>query len=419
MNNAKKKIVVPISIGRRIVQIVSFLLLPGLFTSIFYAMKEIYVSLISGNFSFQEMSPQLLLFVGCIMITILVGRFFCGFLCSFSAMGDLLWFLSQKTMKPKWKISEKADAWLKNVKYVILVIIILGIWTWNIGTIDSMANPWSVFGIYTKINSWSFSKYLLSIGGFLLLFIVLGSLFIERFFCRYFCPLGAVFAITSRLRIFHIIKKREQCGTCRMCTNKCSMGIPLYQYDTVTSGECINCFACTIHCPRQNAKANAAPVVVSAVSTAAMFGFFYAGNIAADTKNSNSEAISMTQQIESGNYIDGTYTGTGQGFRGETKTEVTVENGNITDITIVSYEDDNEYFNRAKDAVISQIIENQDVKVDAVSGATFSSNGIMEAAADALGVSYTNTNSDRKQEKHGGNGEGRYGDKEEKEQEYN
>ncbi len=416
MDNNKRKLA-PISIGRRIVQIVSFLLLPGLFTSIFYAMKEIYVSVISGKFSFQEMVPQLLLFIGSIMITILVGRFFCGFLCSFGAMGDLVWFLSQKTIKTKWKISKKADARLKNLKYVILVIIILGIWTWNIGKIDSMVNPWTVFGVYTKVSSWSSPEYFLSWGGFLLLLIVLGSLFIERFFCRYLCPLGAVFTITSRLRIFHIIKKREQCGTCRMCTNKCSMGIPLYQNDTVTSGECINCFACTINCPRKNAKANAAPVVVSAVSTAAMFGLFYAGNIATETKNSNSEAISMTQQTETGNYIDGTYIGTGQGFRGETKTEVTVENGNITDITIVSYEDDNEYFNRAKDAIISEIIENQDINVDAVSGATFSSNGIMEAAADALGVSYTNTNSDRKQEKHGGNGEGRYGDKEEKERE--
>ena len=134
-----------------------------------------------------------------------------------------------------------------------------------------------------------------------------------------------------------------------------------------------------------------------------MFGLFYAGNIVTEAQSTNKETISVTQQSETGNYADGTYSGTGQGFRGETKTEVTVENGNITDITIVSYQDDNQYFNRAKDTVISEIIENQDVNVDAVSGATFSSNGIMESVADALGVSYTNTNSDRKEERHGGN----------------
>ena len=385
MDNIAKKIK-PIVIWRRIVQIVAFLILPGSFTSIFYAMKEIYISIISGKFTYENMSQQLLLFVGSIILTILLGRFFCGFLCSFGAMGDLLWILSQKIIKPKVKINENLDKWLKRIKYVFLVVIILGIWTWDIGNISSMVSPWSVFGIYSKISSWTSLEYLLSIGGVLLLLIILGSLFWERFFCRYLCPLGAVFAIVSRIRIFHIIKKREQCGSCRMCTNKCSMGIPLYQYDTVTSGECINCLACTANCPRQNAKANATPVVVSAVSTAAMFGLFYMGNIVTEAQNSSDESVVMTQQTETGNYIDGTYTGIGQGFRGETNTTVTVENGYITDITIISYEDDDEYFNRAKSTIISEIIENQDVDVDAVSGATFGSNGIRESVADALSI---------------------------------
>ncbi|MDD3417354.1 MAG: FMN-binding protein [Lachnospiraceae bacterium] len=385
MSNTKKKIK-PIVIGRRIVQIVSFLILPGLVSSIFYAMKEIYISVISGKFSFQEMSSQLLLFGGSIILTMVLGRFFCGFLCSFGAMGDLLWFLSQKTIKLKFKMKESTDRWLKRLKYVVLVAIILGIWTWNPFNIDSMASPWSVFGIYSRISGFTSMEYLLSIGGALLFLIIICSFFIERFFCRYLCPLGAVFAITSRLRIFHIIKKRDSCGSCRICTNKCSMGIPLYQYDTVTSGECINCFECTVHCPRKNAKTNAAPIAVSAVSTAAMFGLVYAGNIMTEVHNNNKEPIAMTQQTEVGVYIDGNYTGTGQGFRGEIKTTVTVENGNITDITVVSHQDDDEYFNRAKGTIISEIINNQDMNVDAVSGATFSSRGIMESVADALSI---------------------------------
>ena len=402
MSDTKKKIK-PIAIGRRIVQIASFLILPGLVSSIFYAMKEIYISIISGDFSVEEMSPQLLLFGGSIILTMVLGRFFCGFLCSFGAMGDMLWFLSQKTIKFKFKIKESTDRWLKRLKYVVLAAIILGIWTWNPVNIDSMASPWTVFGIYSRISGWTSLEYLLSIGGALLFLIIIGSFFIERFFCRYLCPLGAVFAITSRFRIFHIIKKRNQCGACRICTNKCSMGIPLFRYDTVTSGECINCFECTVHCPRKNARTNAAPIAVSAVSTAAMFGLVYAGNIMTEVKNSNKEPIVMSQQTEVGDYIDGTYSGTGQGFRGETKTTVMVENGNITDITVVSYQDDDEYFNRAKNTIISEIIDNQDVNVDAVSGATFSSNGIKEAVANALGISFTNQNSDLKQEGPGKN----------------
>jgi uncharacterized protein with FMN-binding domain len=88
---------------------------------------------------------------------------------------------------------------------------------------------------------------------------------------------------------------------------------------------------------------------------------------------------------------DGTYTGTGTGFRGDIEVTVTVENGSITAITINAYRDDEQYFSRAKNTVIDKIISEQTPDVDAVSGATYSSNGIMEAVADALNVEYTAT----------------------------
>ena len=89
---------------------------------------------------------------------------------------------------------------------------------------------------------------------------------------------------------------------------------------------------------------------------------------------------------------DGVYTGKGTGFRGETEVSVTVENGKITDITVLSYRDDERYFSRASDSVIEAILHNQSLRVSTVSGATFSSNGILEAVADALDLTFTNPN---------------------------
>ena len=80
-------------------------------------------------------------------------------------------------------------------------------------------------------------------------------------------------------------------------------------------------------------------------------------------------------------------------FRGETKVTVTVENGEITDISIDSYKDDQQFFSRAENSVISEILGSQCVDVDAVSVATFSSNGIKEVVANALGIEFTNPNS--------------------------
>lgn len=88
---------------------------------------------------------------------------------------------------------------------------------------------------------------------------------------------------------------------------------------------------------------------------------------------------------------DGTYTGTGTGFRGEATVSVTVEDGYITSISVTAYNDDEKYFSRAESTIISRIITGQTPDVDAVSGATYSSNGIMEAVANALDIEYTST----------------------------
>ena len=112
----------------------------------------------------------------------------------------------------------------------------------------------------------------------------------------------------------------------------------------------------------------------------------------------------MTEPAEqAGIFADGVYTGTGSGLRGQTSVTVTVENGEITDITVNSYQDDAPYFSRAESGIISAIMQAQSVDVAAVSGATFSSNSIMEAVANALGISYTNPNSSA-QQGHGGHG---------------
>ena len=389
-NNGKPATVV---ILRRIIQVAAFIAMPGLFTNIFAALKEIYMAAITGSFSLNQLEGPILLLLGSLVLTVFLGRFFCGFICSFGTMGDLLWFISKKTIKHKFKMPVKADKYLKYAKYVVLAAAVV-MWTFGISLFKT--GPWTVFGIYSSLGGWTSAGYLISAGGLMLLIIIIGSLFIERFFCRYICPLGAVFAIVSKLRIFRIKKRRENCGSCRLCTNKCSMGIPLYEYDTVSSAECINCFNCVAYCPRKNAKANPAPAVSAAVSAAAMCGLIYAGNIVPENIGTTTVAEAAVNN-STGSFKDGTYTGTGTGFRGETKTSVKVENGNITDITVVSYEDDRQYFERAESVVISEIISNQSVNVDAVSGATFSSRGIIESVANALSIS-TSAQSDASSE---------------------
>ena len=385
-----KKKLSPIQIVRAVIQLIAFITVPALFITIFSSIGSIIISIIGGSFVFTEHLGSIILILGVFLVTIVWGRYFCGFICSFGAMQDLLNAVG-KLIPFKVKIPEKADKYLKLLKYAVLAFVVIGVWGFSV-TGDLIWSPWTVFGMYSSLSAWSSLEYFLTLGGAFLLFIIIGSLFIERFFCKYLCPLGALFALVSRTRLNPIKRRSEKCGSCKLCTAKCSMSIPLYKYDEVSSGECINCLKCTEVCQNDNITTETLPAISGTLAVTAIAGLYYAGvltNTPLVAENSDKDTNTVSDAQESGIYKDGTYTGTGKGFRGNTKVTVTVEKGVISDISVDSYKDDEEFFSRAESGIISAVIRSQSADVDAVSGATFSSKGIIDAIKNALGEEIT------------------------------
>ena len=145
---------------------------------------------------------------------------------------------------------------------------------------------------------------------------------------------------------------------------------------------------CVDACVKNNAKTNTIPAVSGAAAAAALIGISYIGTISQPVLNTDAvqtDTSEVTEQSISGKYKDGTYTGSAYGYRGQTTVSVTVSGGMIININTESYEDDREFFERAENKVIPEIISAQDVQVDTVSGATFSSKGIINAVENALG----------------------------------
>lgn len=224
-----------------------------------------------------------------------------------------------------------------------------------------------------------------TVGFAVLLAIVVGSLFVERFFCRYLCPLGALFAVVSRKRFYKIRRQSDSCTNCGLCTRACSMGIRIPEKNAVMSGECIQCMQCLSICPRESLSASPAGAIAGTAAAAAIGGTVIVGNLISFPVTETISDQQVTEKREKGDYKDGVYTGVGEGFRGTTEVQVTVEDGYIADITILSFRDDREFFHKAQSAVINAILTEQTADVSTVSGATFSSNSIMDAVADALG----------------------------------
>ncbi|MGB4660719.1 MAG: 4Fe-4S binding protein, partial [Mobilitalea sp.] len=136
------------------VQVVSFLLLPSLFISIFQSMKDIVMGVLHQTGTFAELFPDLLLVFLVTVVTAFAGRFFCGWMCSFGSLGDAIYGIRKKITGNSTILPESIDKTFKYVKYLLLFGIIVFVWGLQIVTIPTGVSPWDLFGMYLSLGNW-------------------------------------------------------------------------------------------------------------------------------------------------------------------------------------------------------------------------------------------------------------------------
>ena len=179
---------------------------------------------------------SLMLFV--IVSFVLWGRgIFCGWLCPFGALQELLAKFAKFMRVKQIQISHRNHQLLWPIKYFLLFGLI-GIAFYSTSSLNyaTEIEPFKT-AISMKFNrEWYFVAYAI-----VLLFI---GLFIERFFCRFLCPLGAVMAIGGKLRIFETLKRRKECGSpCKLCSNECPINA-IKPSGEILMDECFYCLDC-------------------------------------------------------------------------------------------------------------------------------------------------------------------------------
>ncbi len=196
-----------------------------------------------GTFVKKVHGASLILLYLVLLLAILFGPVFCGWMCPLGSIQEWINKLGRKIGFRQKKVPIKIDRVLRYLRYVVLGVVILK--TTQAGElVFTTIDPY-----YALFNFWT-PEFVVSSG--VVLIIVLGAnLYIERAWCKYFCPLGAFLGISNIFRLFKFRRRRETCTSCQLCTSSCPMNIEVHKRELVKDHQCISCFQCTseVNCP--------------------------------------------------------------------------------------------------------------------------------------------------------------------------
>ncbi len=164
---------------------------------------------------------------------LIVGVFFCGWVCPFGAIQDWLAKIARFIKIPRYQVPKPIQQYLVLSRYAFYVLGVAGI-------VFTSLNARSAF------NHQLFKNSLEMASGIVLVIFLVTALFVDRPFCNYFCMKGAGYGILGVLRIIGIKRDNSKCIHCKFCDRNCPMNIEIESTDFVRHPNCINCMTCII-----------------------------------------------------------------------------------------------------------------------------------------------------------------------------
>ncbi|OGN89721.1 MAG: hypothetical protein A2Y88_05155 [Chloroflexi bacterium RBG_13_48_10] len=210
-----------------------------------------------GSFVSHTHLSNVVLLIAVLVTALLTRSAFCGWICPLGFIQDLFSNFSAflrkrfpslrrafKTLKTRGARLAFLDRYLRLVKYAVLAWAIIGAAAYGVMVFRDY-DPWSAL---INIAEFSFTPGLVVLG-----VMLVASLFVERPWCRYACPLGATSSLLGKFSPVYLKRQSEACKVCKVCTTACPMGLPVHTATTITSADCIGCLECVGACPRVGA----------------------------------------------------------------------------------------------------------------------------------------------------------------------
>jgi NosR/NirI family nitrous oxide reductase transcriptional regulator len=226
----------------------------------------LFGALVSG-FSWQAFLLDPLTFILWFSIAVALlfwGRgAYCGWLCPFGALQEITNRIARALHVPQWTLPWGLHERLWPIKYMIFLGL-FGVSLMSIEQAEHYAEiePFKTAIVLKFVRTWPFVAYALA--------LLAAGLFVERFYCRYLCPLGAALAIPARMRMFDWLKRYKECGNpCQSCANQCPVQA-IHPTGEINPNECVNC----LHCQVLYQSQSICPVVIKKMKRREAVGAF-------------------------------------------------------------------------------------------------------------------------------------------------
>jgi polyferredoxin len=200
---------------------------------------------------------NVVILVAALVTALLARNAFCGWLCPFGFIQDMTSTFSAfvqkrvpvirravKTLKTRGARLAVLDRYLRFLKYGVLAWAVIGAAVYGFMVFRDY-DPWAAL--------WNLLELSLTVGTIVLAIVLVASLFVERPWCRYACPLGAATGLVGKLSPFYLKRDASACTSCAICTKACPVGLPVHTATTIKHADCMSCLECVGECPREGA----------------------------------------------------------------------------------------------------------------------------------------------------------------------
>jgi polyferredoxin len=183
----------------------------------------------------------------------LLRKAFCSWLCPIGTVSEWLWRAGQSIFRRSFELPRWLDIPLRGLKYLLLGFFVWAVTGMTAEGLEGFLQ--SPYGIIADVKMLNFFRFIGGTGAGIIGALLVASLFVPNFWCRYLCPYGALLGLTSLGSPVRVRRNPPACIDCAKCARACPAFLPVDRLLSVKSAECTGCLLCIAVCPAENALA--------------------------------------------------------------------------------------------------------------------------------------------------------------------